>query len=216
VAEKLALVASIKDIREMHPSAGQIIDLYERHAQNWDADRGKSLFERQWLDRFRGAMDEGGSVLDLGCGSGEPIARYFVESGHAVMGVDSSASLVRLCRERFPDHAWLAADMRKLSLGRRFGGIIAWDSLFHLSGADQRAMFPVFRAHAHSGTALMFTSGPSAGEAIGAYRGEALYHASLDTEEYRELLGANGFRVLDHVVEDASCGGHTIWLARAE
>jgi SAM-dependent methyltransferase len=199
----------------MNPFADRIIDLYERHAQSWDVDRGKSLFERHWLDRFRDAMNKEGSILDLGCGSGEPIARYFIESGHSVTGVDSSPSLVGLCRERFPAHSWLVADMRALNLGARFGGLIAWDSFFHLSAADQRAMFPVFRAHAPPGCALMFTTGPSAGESIGTYCGEALYHASLDAAEYQALLAANGFRVLAHAVEDPSCGGHTIWLARA-
>jgi hypothetical protein len=60
----------------------------------------------------------------------------------------------------------------------------------------------------------MFTSGPSHGEAIGTYRGEPLYHGSLDASEYRSLLDDNGFAVVAHVVEDPTCGGHTIWLAQ--
>ena len=62
--------------------------------------------------------------------------------------------------------------------------------------------------------ALMFTSGPAHGEAIGSYRGEPLYHASLDAAEYRALLSANGFEVMAHMVEDPNCGHHTIWLAK--
>jgi len=64
-------------------------------------------------------------VLDIGCGMGEPIGRYLVEAGLAVTGVDSSASLIAMCRERFPDHEWLVADMRTLGLGRRFDGLLA-------------------------------------------------------------------------------------------
>ena len=60
----------------------------------------------------------------------------------------------------------------------------------------------------------MFTSGPSHGEAIGELEGEALYHSSLDPEEYRALLNQNGFQVLEHVVEDPDCGLATIWLAQ--
>ncbi|HEY6373665.1 MAG TPA: hypothetical protein VIX37_24030 [Candidatus Sulfotelmatobacter sp.] len=75
-------------------------------------------------------------------------------------------------------------------------------------------MFPIFRAHAASNAALMFTSGPSHGEAIGTYQGEPLYHASLDEAEYRLLLHENGFFVLSHVLEDPSCGRHTVWLAQ--
>ncbi len=74
-------------------------------------------------------------------------------------------------------------------------------------------MFPIFKAHAASNAALMFTSAPSHGEAIGTYQGEPLYHGSLDEAEYRSLLNANGFEVLSYVVADPTCGLHTIWLA---
>jgi hypothetical protein len=39
--------------------------------------------------------------------------------------------------------------------------------------------FPLFTQHAAPGTAEMFTSGTSHGEAIGSYRREPLYHANL-------------------------------------
>jgi hypothetical protein len=61
----------------------------------------------------------------------------------------------------------------------------------------------------------MVTSGPRAGEVIGSYRVKPLYHASLDPEEYKTLLEANGFKVMSHAVEDQSCGGHTIWIAQS-
>ena len=197
------------------PSSTHIVDLYERHAHAFDGDRGRSLVERGWLDRFRAAMGADRSILDLGCGSGEPLARFFVEHGHAVTGVDSSPTLIAMCAARFPAHTWIVGDMRRLALRARFGGLLAWDSFFHLTPDDQRAMFPIFRDHAAAGSALMFTSGPRAGEAVGTYQGEPLYHASLDGSEYAALLGAHGFEVIEHVAEDATCGGHTVWLARA-
>lgn len=61
------------------------------------------------------------------------------------------------------------------ALNRTFDGIIAWDSFFHLSQAHQRRMFPIFKRHAASGAALMFTSGPSADDQLGAYQGEPLF-----------------------------------------
>jgi hypothetical protein len=104
--------------------------------------------------------------------------------------------------------------MRTLSLARRFDGILAWDSFFHLCPDDQRRMFPIFAEHAGSRAALMFTSGPSRGEAIGTYRGEPLYHASLDGAEYRSLLDKHDFDGVSHVIEDPSCGRHTVWLTQ--
>jgi 2-polyprenyl-3-methyl-5-hydroxy-6-metoxy-1,4-benzoquinol methylase len=192
-----------------------IVDLYRRHGVQWDKDRGRGLFERPWLDRFVGLAHPGASILDIGCGGAEPMARSLIESGYKVTGADSSPPLIALCRERFPAHTWIEADMRDLALGQRFDGILAWDSFFHLCPEDQRAMFGIFRAHAAPFAALMFTSGPAHGEAIGSYGGEPLYHASLDAAEYRALLGQHGFNVVAHAVEDPTCGGHTIWLAQS-
>ena len=200
----------------MDPAANEIIDLYERHARAYSLDRAKSpFFERSWLDRFKATLVPDLPILDLGCGSAWPMANYLIEEGLQVTGVDSSPSMIRLCELRFPDGNWIVADMRHVDLEIRFGGILAWDSFFHLSPEDQRTMFPIFRTHSASGAALMFTSGPRHGEAIGSYRDEPLYHASLAAEEYTALLDKHGFGVLQHVVEDADCGGHTVWLAQA-
>src|SRR5262249_50853626 len=180
----------------------------------WAKDRdGSPFLERSWIDRFRGVAGTGASILDLGCGTGEPIGRYLMEQGHAVTGVDSSPAMIAMCRERVPAGEWIVADMRGLDLGRRFGAILAWDSFFHLSHDPQRAMFPIFRAHAAPRAGLMFTSGSDHAEAVGPYLG-GLYHASLAPEEYCTLLDANGFDVLDYVADDATCGEHTIWLAQ--
>jgi trans-aconitate methyltransferase len=177
-------------------------------------DRGTCLFEGAWLDRFRSLMPASADVLDLGCGSGEPIARYLIEHKCAVTAVDSAPEMIALFQKNFPGQSAQVADMRTLSLGARFNGILAWNSFFHLSHEHQRRMFPIFRAHAAPRAALMFTSGSTHGEAIGSFAGEPLYHASLDTMEYNDLLKVNGFNVIDHVVADPECGCLTIWLAQ--
>lgn len=198
----------------MTSEADRIIGLYQRHARAWARDRGNHLFETEWLNRFRGLLPLSAAVLDIGCGSGEPIARYLIERGCDVTGVDSSSKMIAMCEGHFPHRIWHVADMRTLSLGRTFDGILAWDSFFHLRPDDQCRMFPIFRKHAAPRAVLMFTSGPSHGEVVGVYQGEPLYHASLDGCEYHSLLDSNGFEVVKHVVEDPSCGRHTIWLAQ--
>ncbi|MGY2050886.1 class I SAM-dependent methyltransferase [Methylobacterium sp. JK268] len=203
---------------EANPPSEAVVGLYRRHARAWAERRGRSsgqpIMEAAWLGRFLQLMPAGPRVLDVGCGSGEPIADFLVGQQCRVTGIDAAPELIALCRARRPDQAWHVGDMRAMALGASFDGIIAWNSLFHLSHADQRRMVPILRAHAAPGAALMFTSGPSHGEAIGRFGGEPLYHASLDGDEYRALLDRNGFDVLAHAVEDPACGGHTIWLAR--
>jgi len=198
----------------MRELADRIVGLYERHSQVWTRARGTKLIEAAWLERFRALLAPQGVVLDLGCGSGQPLARYFVERGFSVVGVDSSPAMIALFRRNLPEQEALGADMRSLVLHRVFDGLMAWDSFFHLSPEHQRAMFPIFAAHTQSGAPLLFTSGPEHGEAIGELEGEPLYHASLAPAEYRDLMQASGFECIAHLAEDPECGRHTVWLAQ--
>ncbi|WP_416909028.1 MAG: class I SAM-dependent DNA methyltransferase [Polymorphobacter sp.] len=194
--------------------SASVIDVYERHGAAWAAARSAGLVEAAWLARFCALMDRNGAVLDIGCGAGVPLARELLRRGFEVTGVDAAATMVALFSQNLPGTRVHLADMRALALGARFDGLLAWDSLFHLPGEAQRPMFARLAAHARPGAALMFSSGPAEGSAMGVLEGEPLYHGSLGAAEYRALLDRAGFDVVDHVVEDPACGGRTVWLAR--
>ena len=212
----VALFAVATHIGSMTELASRIIGHYEKHATAWDADRRRLGWNDQgWHDRFIDQLTAGARVLDLGCGGGQPVAAHLSERGMRVTGIDASATMISLCRSRLPDHEWILADMRTLSLGRSFQGILAWDSFFHLDHDAQRGMFRVFAAHAAAGGSLMFNTGTDHGEGIGSYRGDPLYHASLASAEYETLIGGSGFEVIEHAIRDARAGGRTVWLCRS-
>lgn len=196
----------------------ETIATYDRVAADFAQQRSRKLFEKASLDRMLGVTPRNlgqRRLLDLGCGTGAPIATYLSDRGMAVTGVDGSAAMLALFAAALPQARAVQADMRSLALGEPFDAILAWNSFFHLPPADQRAMFPVFRRHAAPNAALMFTTGPAAGEAWGeAARGAPVYHASLDPQDYRNLLETNHFKVLSYRPEDPDCDRHTIWLAR--
>lgn len=195
----------------MTPDA--ILSTYDAVAEEWDRLRDRTLFERRHLDRML-THAPGRRVLDLGCGTGRPIARYLVDRRCEVAGVDGAPAMIALFRRHVPQAAAIVADMRQLELGESFDAILAWDSFFHLSPDDQRAMMPVFAAHAAPRAVLMFTAGPAAGEPVGDFAGRPLYHASLAPEDYRDALAAAGFTLIDVTLEDPEAQGHTVFLAR--
>ncbi|MEM8971719.1 MAG: class I SAM-dependent methyltransferase [Pseudomonadota bacterium] len=185
---------------------------YEKHAHDWDRDRQRSTWiERPWIDRFVEKLSAGATVLDLGCGSGRPIAQYMADHNIRITGIDASQSMIKLCRDRLPGHDWIAADMRGLHLERQFNGILAWDSFFHLKDTDQRKMFAVFARHACEGSLLMFNTGTEHTERIGEYRGDPLFHSSLAQYEYWSLAEASGFDVVQYATNETTAGGRTVW-----
>lgn len=200
----------MKDVRHTHQK------VYEAHAARWDAERSRHLFEKPWLDRFLVHVPKAGHVLDLGCGAGEPIARYVADQGRAVTGTDFSAAMLALARSRLPHGRWIEADMRGIDLGERFDGIVAWDSFFHLTHDEQRALIPRLADHLRPGGALLLTVGPQAGEVLGLVGGEPVYHASLSSAEYAARLSDAGLSIVSFVPDDPECGGHSVLLAVVE
>jgi SAM-dependent methyltransferase len=191
---------------------------YDRIAEWFDNNRSKSgpLAEMPFLEAIAADVAPEGHVLDLGCGSGEPIAAWFIERGFRVTGIDGSAAMIALCRARFPGMNWVIRDMRRIKLDRVFQVVVAWDSFFHLSPDEQPDMFAVFAAHTAPGGMLLFTTGPGAGTAHGVMNGLDFTYGSLSADDYKSLLTANGFTLVLHQTGEPALGEHTIWLARRD
>ncbi len=191
-------------------------EVYERQAAAYDAQRSRALFEARWLARFAGCLPAGGRVLDLGCGAGEPIARWFIAEGFRVTGVDFAEAMLDIARTRWPEGDWRQGDMRELDLGARFDGIVAWDSFFHLTPDEQRVCIGQMARHLEPGGTLMMTVGPMAGEVTGHVGGEPVYHASLSPAGYAVCLEENGLRLTGFLAEDAEADRHSVLMARKE
>lgn len=194
--------------------AAQTQAVYERQAKRFDAERSKSLHERPWLDRFLAPIRDGGRILDLGCGGGDPIAGYLIEQGFDVVGLDASSEMVALARARYPDGEWVLGDMRTLDLPGGFDGVIAWNSFFHLMPSEQREVLVRIARLMNSGSQLLLTVGDREGSVTGRVGDEAIYHASLAPDEYRAVLDGLGVDVVDFVFADPTCGDQTILLGR--
>jgi SAM-dependent methyltransferase len=104
-----------------------------------------------YLGLAKEAVAGGGSVLELGCGTGRvtvPIAR----SGVDVTGLDDAAPMLEIARSKSRGVAnvnWVEGDMRDFHLGQRFGlVIIPYRSfLLLLSAEDQLACLACIHDH---------------------------------------------------------------------
>ena len=200
-----------------HPAAERIVGLYQDKAAAWIQDRGVDLFrgdtgadEAAWLDRLVENLPPDATILDVGCGSGWPMGAALLQRGFQLTGLDASPALIAHAIATLPSGAWQVADVRENLPDGRFHGILAWHSLFHLTPEEQTSVLPRLARRVAEGGRLMFTSGPAHGETIGEWRGEPLYHASLDPDAYRALLVEAGLMV----EIDGATTGQGVWLTR--
>ena len=188
--------------------------VYERQAAAFHAQRPKGLHERAWLARFLALVRPGGSILDLGCGTGDPLGDYMTSLGYEVVGVDASRAMLEIARKRRPAGDWRLADMRALDLPDRFDGVLGWNSFFHLMPDEQRDVLVRIARHMRPGAALMLTVGPQASEETGHAGGEPVYHASLSPEEYRHRLRELDIEIVHFEFEDPDCDFQTVLVGQ--
>lgn len=108
--------------------------------------------ENNWEEDFSlcSALAEGaGSVLDLGCGTGELAAA--LSKGRRVVGVDPAAAMLDIARRRAGGERveWVRADARTLALNERFDLIVLTGHSFQvfLSDQDQSAVLQTICRH---------------------------------------------------------------------
>ncbi len=189
-------------------------EVYELEAAGFDAHRPRVLFERRWLDKLLDRLVARPRVLELGCGAGDPIAGYLLSRGCEYVGLDYSAPMLALARARFPIADWRLGDMRDpAALSERFDAVLSWDGFFHLSIGEQRALLDRLPATLRPRGAVLLTIGDRAGELLGTVEGRAVYHASLDPEEYRARFLSLGFVDIEIALRDPSCDQHSVLLA---
>lgn len=193
----------------------KVYEIYNKIIDWFDMHRSKDLaMEKFYLDYVLGLIPPDSTILDVGCGTGEPIAQFFIDNGHKVTGIDASKKMIERCLQRFPHQHWLLADMRELSLQQQFNVVIAWHSFFHLPQDDQLPTLKLLASYVKPAGFLVFTSGPESGEVWSDNGGYDLYHASLSPEEYTKILQQNNMELLIHKAEDPDCGGSTVWIAK--
>lgn len=107
------------------------LESYNKHTL-YHTQRFSGLFDigkRTEFDTFINLLP-GKSILDVGCGGGEN-ARYFLDQGLEVLGIDISESMVEMCRENGVSAKVM--DMEEITFDPlTFDGIWAVTSLLHI------------------------------------------------------------------------------------
>lgn len=106
---------------------------YDKIADKFGAARTRlQTKEMEYLTLLLDPLKAGSTVLDLGCGTGYPIATHIASCGHRVVGVDGSEAMLAAARTRLPEHRWIHDLIERVEFDETFDAVVCWDSLFHL------------------------------------------------------------------------------------
>ena len=188
---------------------------YDLIADEWIRERHALRFrERPYVDQFLALTIPGAHLLDVGCGAATPIARYLLDRGYHVTGVDSSAAMLRLARANCPKAKFVAGDMVTIELAGGYHGIVAWDSIFHVPKAQHGQLFHTLYRWLAPDTPLLLSLGGNEGEFLAPMFGIDFFYSAHSPEVSLALLQEAGFVITLAEVDDPSSRGHLVVLCR--
>ena len=119
--------------REEISAYDSIAGMYHALWADWYLPAAMPALERMFFSQ----IPAGAKVLDLCCGSGH-VTKELVVREYAVTGIDSSAELIALARQKMPTTDFRVQDARELQLEARYGAALStFDSLNHILQLDQ-------------------------------------------------------------------------------
>src|SRR5215467_8729482 len=141
------------------------------------------------------------TVLDIGCGTGKPVSKIFVDKGMVVYGIDASPTMVKTFRQNFPASPVVCEAAEESSFfGRKFDGIISWGLIFLLPRLAQEIVIQKSATALDIGGRFLFTSVRNKTEwKDGMAEKNSL---SLGAEEYRELIREAGLLLIDEFEDE--------------
>ncbi|MEQ9010312.1 class I SAM-dependent methyltransferase [Algiphilus sp.] len=137
----------------------------------------------------------GGSVLDVGAGSGEPMIPLLQDAGLEVFAVDASPTMAAAFKARFPNLPIVCEPAEDSAFfNRKFDGIMAIGLVFLLSEIDQRRLFQSVARALKPGGGFLFSAPEQACSWADVLTGQP--STSLGIKAYRRILANEGLDVI--------------------
>lgn len=164
------------------------------------------------IQAFLSYLPPNSQVLDLGCGPGRD-AKYFVEKGHRVLGIDISSQMIAMARASVPEAEFLVSDIESLNLAAEsLDAIWASASLLHVPKQTMPSVLAMLY-HALKPASVFYVSmKKGVGEVMEAdqrYGGVEKFWNYVDESELIGLLEAWGFQILEQETHEQSVSYQT-------
>lgn len=187
---------------------------YDLIASDFAAMRNEFYREKKYLDSLIALLKPQSHILDIGCGSGYPIADYLIKNGFHLTGIDASVKLLKIAKANCPKMKCIYGDIRTVLLQEKYDAILEWWCLFHLPKQDQLDMISRFATWLKKDGILEFTTGDHEYESSSSEMlNQELHFYSLAPEVYEKCLKQNGFKIL---LRENDQEQHLVWIARYE
>lgn len=183
---------------EPHDSSLAAARLFDALGIKYEQAFGHQPERRAALDWLIAQLPAGARVLDIGSGTGRPTAEMLTQAGHAVTGIDVSATMIDIARRQVPEARFEQVDVRDfVSEDASWDALCAFFSLLQMPRRDLDATIRRIASWLVPGGCFVLATAPVDIEELDVlWMGQPLRVTSYPTERYVELLRNAGLEIV--------------------
>lgn len=169
---------------------------YDKIAETYQANR--HIFDnRKELEEFASLLPKDAKVLDIGCGAGVPVAKFLVEFGFDVTGVDFSKNMLKLAKKNVPKAEFILEDATKLGFqDNSFDGLTAFYSIIHIPREIHSSLFQTFHRILKPNGMMLICVGSDEWEGIDEYHGAKMFWSHHSPERSLQMVKDASFHIV--------------------
>lgn len=188
---------------------------YNKAAEDYTSDRDQSQ-NVHYLEELESHLKAHTTILDLGCGAGLPIDRFFIEKGYKITGIDISEKQIELAEKNVPQAAFEVKDMSELKEGDySVDVVVSFYAIFHTPREQHADLFKKVNSFLPKGGYILVTMG--AGEYEGLednFHGTQMWWSHYGSEKNTEIVKNAGFEIILDEIDDNGNERHQVIMAR--
>lgn len=187
---------------------------YDKIAEEYQIDRHAFDHSRELVE-FAGFLPKSGKVLDVGCGAGVPVAKFLVEAGFEVVGIDFSEKMLKLARKNVPQGTFVRMNMTKMDFAdNSFDGLTAFYSIIHVPREKHSLLFKSFNRILRPDGIMLVCMGPDDWESTEEYYGIRMFWSQYNPKKSLQLVNDACFEVISDKILERGKERHYWILAR--
>jgi ubiquinone/menaquinone biosynthesis C-methylase UbiE len=176
---------------------------YDQVADDYACLEGEIKWPRmQWIKKLLNRLEPSSSILDLGCGSGDP-ADIEIAKKHKVTGVDISQTQINLARQKVPNGHFVHGDAASVDFpSASFDAVISFYTLEHIPREEHRSVLGhIYQWLKAGGYLLISMEAGDYDDVMGKWLGVRMYISCFNPEMMKQLVVHEGFAVLESAIE---------------
>ncbi len=191
---------------------------YDKVSEVYRSDNDNADKYIDWCKRILEIRPNFRTALDIGCGCGIPVCKYFSEIGLQTVGIDISQRQIERARKLAPRATYICDDYLNTN-NDPYDIITAFYSIIHIDRALHRRVFEKVFGQLSDGGVAVVTVGHNEWEGYEdnwlGVEGATMFWSHYSIDKYHEMLNALNFKIiLDEFIPEDNSGHNNLWIQK--